>query len=132
MNSTAKDSHSSSPANISVLIVEDEAPARDASERYLDYCGYQVTSAADAPQALQCAQESPPDVVICDWHLGDSLDGVDVARELQQRFGSRVVFITAYPLDRLRATTADIDVSRYLRKPLSLMALADTISAIVV
>jgi CheY-like chemotaxis protein len=113
---------------IAVLIVEDEQLAREASERYLDHCGYRVATAASALQALDQAADMAPDVLVCDWRLGGDLDGVYIARQLQQRFGTRIVFVTAYPLDQLREVTGDLEVARYLRKPFSLTILAETIA----
>lgn len=113
-----------------ILIVEDERFAREASERYLDCCGYRVATAASAEEAFREAAANTPDVVVCDWRLDGRPDGVDVARELQCRYGSALVFVTAYPLDELRAATGDLDVARYLRKPFSLAALADALRTI--
>lgn len=112
-----------------VLVVEDEPNAREASRLYLSSCGYHVATAADAESALKKAETLQPDVVICDWRLGAGGDGVDVARELQQRYETPVIFVTAHPMDELLAVTADLDVISYFRKPFSLAALAETIAA---
>jgi len=111
-----------------VLLVEDEPSAREASKLYLDRMGYRVFTAANAEEALRQAASQNPDIAVCDWRLGKGPDGVDVARELQQRYQTPVVFVTAHPIDELREVTADLDVSTYMRKPISLPALAETIA----
>ena len=113
-----------------VLIVEDDDFARDASARYLDHLGHEVSSAATAAEAAARADDTPPDVVICDWRLADGDDGADVARALQERYSTPIIFITAHPLGRLRSQTRDLNVARYLRKPISLVSLASVLDEI--
>lgn len=113
-----------------VLIVEDEASAREASHRYLEFLGYEVASAASAGEAESTASQFVPEVVICDWRLAGHRDGIDVARKMYDSFGAAVIFVTAYPLDELKQQTADMTVLRYFKKPISLSALADTIASI--
>ncbi len=110
---------------LQILIVEDETAAREASCRYLTIAGYEVATASSAGDAERAAGDTAPDVVICDWRLGGRRDGVDVARTMQQRYGARIVFVTAYPVEELRDRTRDLEVAAYLRKPLSLKTLVD-------
>jgi DNA-binding response OmpR family regulator len=112
----------------SVLIVEDEPAAREASELYLTYVGFDVATAANASEAMERAAEHAPDVVVCDWRLGSGPDGAQVARDLQRRHHAVVIFVTAHPIDELRDATKDINVSRYMRKPLQLSVLATAIN----
>jgi DNA-binding response OmpR family regulator len=113
-----------------VLIVEDEPSASEASRLFLSRRGFEVETAANADEAIQLAMQYKPDVVVCDWQLGGGKTGVDVARELQSKNGVTVIFVTAYPLDELRDATTDIRVLRYMRKPISLTTLAETIESI--
>lgn len=110
-----------------VLIVEDEPAAREASERYLVFVGHEVATAANAREALEKAEALHPDVVVCDWRLGDGPDGTTVARELQKKHNVAIIFVTAHPIEELRDVTEDILVSRYIRKPVQLTALARAI-----
>ena len=100
-----------------ILIVEDDISTRDASSFYLDGIGHEVKAAATPAEARELAAENPPDVLICDWRLGGTEDGADVARDLQSKYESNIIFITAHPL-------RDLQVARYLRKPISLGDLA--------
>ena len=111
-----------------VLVVEDEPSAREATARYLESRGYDVTAAADGHSALAAAGENPPDIVVSDWRLGDGPDGAQVAREIRRRCGAVIVLATAYPIDELREVTRDLEVARYFRKPVSLDALADAVA----
>ncbi len=110
-----------------ILIVEDEASAREASRRYLEVCGFRVRTAATAAEAETQAADFTPDIAICDWRLAGSRDGVEIARELQRRYSTTIIFMTAYPLDELKDATRDLEVAAYFRKPVSLTALAEAI-----
>ena len=116
-------------SRVAVLVVEDEAAAREASELYLAYCGYDVETAADASSALESAEQQVPNVLVCDWRLGAGGDGVEVARTIQEKFGVPVIFMTAHPMDELREATTDLNVSGFLRKPISLAVLADFVES---
>jgi DNA-binding response OmpR family regulator len=113
-----------------VLIVEDEPSAREATQRYLTRRGFAADAAADATEALAAAENLEPDLAVCDWRLGGGRDGVDVARELQRRYGTAIIFITALPLERLREATQDLSVAAYMHKPISLVVLAEKIAAL--
>ena len=110
-----------------VLIVEDEPLAREATARYLHGRGYAVTSVKNGDEALRAATRNPPDILVCDWQLGAGMDGVAVARVLQDRFDVPVIFITAHPLETLRAAAGDLRIAGYFHKPVSLPDLADTV-----
>lgn len=110
-----------------VIVVEDDVAAREAVALYLQHRGFRVESAATAEDALRLAASDTPGIAVCDWHLGGGANGVDVARELQRSYGTQIIFMTAFPIDELQSATDDIDVSAYLRKPLSLSALADAV-----
>lgn len=112
-----------------VLIVEDEAAAREASQRYLGFVGHDVVAAANANEAFAQAEASIPEVAICDWRLGGGPDGTVVARKLQEKYGTSIIFVTAHPLDELRDVTEDIKVTRYLRKPIQFPQLIEAIDA---
>lgn len=118
----------SSYGPVTVLLVEDEPNARDACEIYLTWCGYDVRVAADVEEALQQAARTIPQIAVCDWRLANGDSGIDAAKELQRLYGTLVIFVTALPLDELRAASEDVEVLEYLRKPISLPQLARSIS----
>lgn len=113
-----------------VIVVEDDVAAREAVALYLEHRGFRVSSAATAEDALELAASETPQIAVCDWHLGGGANGVDVARQLQRDYGTQIIFMTAFPIDELQAATDDIEVRAFLRKPLSLSALADAVERI--
>jgi CheY-like chemotaxis protein len=115
-----------------VLVVEDESIARDAVRQYLEFRGHDVAVAGSAREAIDLASRCEPDVLLCDWKLNDTLDGVDVAQTLQKRYDLAVILITAHQLDDLKAKAgrAGLNVNAYRRKPVSLASLAEVIESL--
>ncbi|MEM6640712.1 MAG: response regulator [Pseudomonadota bacterium] len=117
---------------LSVLVVEDEPAAREASCRYLSLQGCDVSAASTAAEAKDEADRHRPDVVVCDWHLGDGPTGSELARDLQLRLGAiPFIFVSAHPTDEVRLSSDGVKRTMFLRKPVSLAALYQHIVAAV-
>jgi DNA-binding response OmpR family regulator len=65
-----------------ILVVDDEAPIRELLCDALGAEGYSIEAAATGAQALQCAQERKPDLLVTDLLLGDcnGLEVIDTIR----------------------------------------------------
>ena len=116
-----------------VLIVEDDRAVREGLWLFLEGCGYDVRTAANIRAAERCIEDWPPDVAVCDWQLDAVADGVDVAEMVQEKWGTAVVLVTAYDLYELKRRTrpAAVEISSYLRKPVSLDMLLSKIASAV-
>ncbi len=100
-----------------VLIVDDEAPARDRLRRLLGQIdGVEVIGdAADCRTALAIQQQHKPDVLLLDIRM-PGVDGMACAREVaQQAQPPAVIFTTAYAEHALEAFEAE--ALDYLLKP---------------
>ena len=112
-----------------VLLVEDDADARDALALLLSSQGYELETAPDGDTAISKAQNFHPDVLICDWRL-PGIDGVDVARIIQTNSGVPVIFLTAHSLPDLRSRTKDLKVHAYLAKPVDVVRLQSALASL--
>lgn len=65
-----------------VLLIEDNAGAREGLERLLTEDGFEVRSASSGELGLECAGEFRPDVVVCDFDL-PGIDGLEVLRRMR-------------------------------------------------
>lgn len=121
--------NSRSGGRLKVLVVEDEPHAREAVQRFLEFRGHEVWIAGTAEEAELSATERIPDVLVCDWMLGDGPDGVDTAARLQRRYDLSVILVTAHRIEDLKrkARASGLAVSVFRRKPLSLTRLASAI-----
>jgi CheY-like chemotaxis protein len=94
---------------------------------FLAMHGYEVTFAHNGAEALQRIASDRPDLILSDVMM-PIMDGVEMGRRLSQHasYGTiPLVFITALPGWRI---AADCRHAAYLRKPLDLDLLLDTLS----
>src|SRR5690606_19128510 len=112
-----------------ILIVEDEAAARIATRRYLQYRGWSVDAAGSAEEAIRIARRRPPDVLICDWKLNGRRDGVDVARLLQSEQNVGTLFGAAAAPRQLRRSAPDGGGGGGARRPIPPGALGAAVGA---
>jgi PAS domain S-box-containing protein len=76
----------------SVLAIEDEASVRSALRRLLKKRGVDATIVATAKDALTLVREQGlrPDVLLCDYNLRGSPDGIETIRHLRAALGRNV------------------------------------------
>jgi CheY-like chemotaxis protein len=105
-----------------VLHVDDDEPMRRATSMLLRSEGYETREAASAEQALAQVESlrGRLDVLIVDYHLGDSLTGTEVAEEFARLLGHAVptVILTGDPANAEVPWLADAPVW-VARKPLA-------------
>jgi signal transduction histidine kinase/CheY-like chemotaxis protein len=97
-----------------VLLVEDNADARESLRIVLERAGHEVTCAEDGPAGVAAALRSRPDVALVDVGL-PGFDGYEVARRIRSTpAGDDIVLaaLTGYgqPGDRRRAEAAGFDL----------------------
>lgn len=73
----------------SVLVIEDEASVRSALGRLLKKRGLDATFVATAAEALTLAREQGlrPDILLCDYNLRGSTDGIETIKQLRAALG---------------------------------------------
>jgi CheY-like chemotaxis protein/anti-sigma regulatory factor (Ser/Thr protein kinase) len=81
---------------VHVLVVDDEAPTRDAMHGLLTQWGCEVATADGGDQAVALARDRRPDVVLCDLSLADGESGISVLDRLRRECGPGVAcaFVT--------------------------------------
>ncbi len=102
---------------LNILIVDDEAPARDRLRRMVDeMAGYRVAGEArSGVEALDQIKQLKPDILLLDISM-PGMDGMSLARVLQQgESPAAVIFCTAYQDQALEAF--DREAVDYLVKP---------------
>jgi len=110
-----------------ILVVDDEAPARDRLKRLLgDLQDYEVIAeAANGRAALEQAHTIQPDIVLLDIRM-PGMDGIEAARHLAQMDEPpAVIFTTAFNEHALEAF--DANAIGYLMKPIRRERLLDAL-----
>ena len=111
-----------------ILMIEDNADAREAMCALLALDGHVIEAAADGPQGLELARTKQPEIALIDIGL-PGMDGYEVAREMRA-LGIPIVLValTGYgqPEDRRRAEEAGFDA--HLVKPVDPTELTATLA----
>jgi signal transduction histidine kinase len=113
-----------------VLIVDDDAGAREMVTVVLEHCGARVASAASAAEARSSLDLSPCDVLLVDIAMPGE-DGYTFVRRMRMEgLHQPVAALTAHAhdTDRARALESGFDV--HLGKPIEPRALAQAVAAL--
>ncbi|TGL76420.1 histidine kinase dimerization/phosphoacceptor domain -containing protein [Leptospira yasudae] len=92
-----------------ILVVEDEIIVAVNLGQKLKKLGYELVGiTSSGEEAIQKAEENHPDLVLMDINIEGSLDGIETAEVLRNRFHTPVIYLTAYAdentLDRAKKT----------------------------
>jgi PAS domain S-box-containing protein len=117
-----------------LLVVDDEADARDLLEALLMSAGAQVEAVATVADALQAIDVWQPDALLADLGM-PGVDGYTLIAEVRQREAGRgrrlaAAAITAYASDRDRARALAAGFDTHVAKPISSTAVIDAVLAI--
>ncbi len=89
-------------------------------KRILEKAGYDVIGiAANGAEAVRMTVERGPDVLLLDIVMPE-MDGLDAARQIQERRPTPVVVLTSYDVKKLVDEASLSGVGAYLLKPMSL------------
>lgn len=114
-------------APISVLVVDDEEPIRNALKKFLNQQGYDVVTAGSGDEALRVLQRQKVSVVLLDVRMPGK-SGIDLVPQVLELEPSLAVLMLTAVND---ATTAALCMQRgamdYLTKPIDLSDLARAI-----
>src|SRR5215471_11992366 len=101
-----------------LLVVEDEATMRKFLRGFLIGAGYSVEEAGNAQEAIQCAVQNAPQLVILDLGLPD-MDGQEVLLQLRRWFKAPIIVLTVRNQDAQKVAALDNGADDYLTKPFS-------------
>jgi DNA-binding response OmpR family regulator len=112
-----------------IIVVDDEAAARDMVGDYLKLHGFRV-SLCDGGAALRRAlEEERPALVVLDLNMPGE-DGLSIVRDLKQRLPLPVIMLTATASPDDRVNGLDLGADDYLAKPCELRELLARIRAL--
>ncbi len=137
----AAEPHSLEPAThlegLRVLVVDDNATAREIVSTMLEEFGFEAVCAASGAAAIEevkksAARNQPYDIILMDWKM-PGMDGTETVRALQTdpQLTSLppVVMVTAYGREEVVEVARGIDTCGVLTKPVNPSMLLDTIMA---
>jgi FixJ family two-component response regulator len=100
-----------------VSIVDDDDAVRTATQTFVRSLGYKATAFASAEAFLKAPERETADCLIADIQM-PGMSGLDLQRELAlHRPSLPIIFITAFPEDRIRQQAMAAGAACLLAKP---------------
>ena len=100
-----------------VLVVDDEATARNLLHRVNDYFGFETLEAEDGQEGWELFRSEEPDIVISDIYM-PNMNGIQLLSNIK-RYDStaKVILITGFPNFRSMVKTCPYCPDGFLEKP---------------
>ena len=100
------------------MIVEDEGVIAMGIKKNLEQAGYSVPEIVSSGDAVvETVSKVHPDMILMDIMIDESIDGVEVAKRVQERFDIPVIFLTAYGDDSTLQRAKIAEPYGYILKP---------------
>jgi two-component system, OmpR family, response regulator len=112
-----------------IIIVDDEAPAREMVGDYLKMHGFTVTLCEGGKSLRTAIEAGVPDLVVLDLNMPEE-DGLSIVRELKSRTNVPIIMLTATasPIDRV--VGLELGADDYVAKPCELRELMARIRSV--
>src|ERR1700750_3343575 len=112
-----------------IIIVDDEAPAREMVGDYLKMHGFTVTLCDGGKSLRSVIETNVPDLVVLDLNMPEE-DGLSIIRDLKSRINVPVIMLTATasPIDRV--VGLELGADDYVAKPCELRELMARIRSV--
>ena len=100
-----------------VLIVEDERIVALSYMKLFQLHNFKVIgSLSNGEDAVEMARLRKPDIILMDINLEGKISGVTAAKEICKDYTPKIIFISAYPVDKDEIYSIS---PHYLQKPIS-------------
>jgi two-component system, NtrC family, response regulator HydG len=101
-----------------ILVVDDDRDMRLVLAKYLQKFNYQVLEAGTGKGALEILDNEIPDLILCDFKLGD-MDGMALLTKMKIKYAQiPVIFITGYGDIKIAVEVMRLGAFDYVTKPL--------------
>ena len=113
-----------------IFVVDDSMAMRMLVKRALREAGYgdhTIEEAGNGKDALEAIRNSPPDLVLSDWHM-PGMNGMELLEELRKaNIGVRFGFITTEGTPEMRPKVKDAGADFLIAKPFTSDAIKEAI-----
>lgn len=112
-----------------IIVVDDEAPAREMVGDYLRMHGFNVTLCDGGASLRKTIADALPDLVVLDLNMPEE-DGLSIVRDLKARSNVPVIMLTATASAIDRVVGLELGADDYLAKPCELRELMARIRSV--
>ena len=108
------------PANLTILLVEDDEDTRYLMRLEMERRGYRVIEADDGEKAVALAQQENPDIILMDLSLPtmDGLEATKQIREIDRLRAVPIIAVTAHQETDFREGAKASGFDAYVTKPM--------------
>jgi len=99
-----------------ILIVDDDAMAREILKRILEHAGYEVMTAGSGPEALRKLHEGIPHLVVVDLMMPE-MDGFELCRRIKSHLVVPIVILSAVAAIESKVEGLQMYAEDYIVKP---------------
>ena len=101
-----------------ILIVEDDEIVCNVIEWRLTKLGYSVSGkAATGQDAITLTNETRPDAILMDIGLHGTMDGIETAKIIKEKFNIPIIFLTAYSDNTILERISPLKPANFIFKP---------------
>jgi DNA-binding response OmpR family regulator len=112
-----------------IIVVDDEAPAREMVGDYLRLHGFEVTLCDGGKSLRQCIAKQVPDLIVLDLNMPEE-DGLSIVRAVKQTTSVPIIMLTATASAIDRVVGLELGADDYLAKPCELRELLARIRSV--
>jgi two-component system, OmpR family, response regulator len=112
-----------------IIVVDDEAAAREMVGDYLRMHGFAVTLCDGASSLRATMEKQPPDLIVLDLNMPEE-DGLSIIRRLKQQSSVPVIMLTATASSIDRVVGLELGADDYIAKPCELRELVARIRSV--
>ncbi len=117
------------PKDLHLLVVDDNATAREILVAMLESLGFQADTAHSGSEAVEMCADGSYDVIFMDWRM-PGLDGIEATRKIRETLADhppKVILVTAFSREEATEQAEGAGLSGILVKPVSPSTLLDTL-----
>jgi two-component system, OmpR family, response regulator len=112
-----------------IVVVDDEAPAREMVADYLRIHGFEVTTCDGGASLRRTITKHTPDLIVLDLNMPEE-DGLSIIRALKQQMAVPIIMLTATAGAIDRIVGLELGADDYLAKPCELRELLARIRSV--
>jgi two-component system OmpR family response regulator len=112
-----------------IVVVDDEAPAREMVAEYLRMHGFAVTACDGGASLRRTIAKQKPDLIVLDLNMPEE-DGLSIIRVLKQQLAVPIIMLTATAGAIDRIVGLELGADDYLAKPCELRELLARIRSV--
>ena len=105
-----------------IVVVDDEAPAREMVGEYLRLHGFEVTTCDSGASLRRTIARQKPDLIVLDLNMPQE-DGLSIIRTVKQQIAVPIIMLTATAGAIDRVVGLELGADDYLAKPCELREL---------